>query len=236
MGVIDRVREMLAEPSLKRWLVPGSIGLGLVGVSVLTIVLLPTPKPDFEDDPIDEVFNFALLTNDFNRLPLEERLELTRMMVDRLKDLGGGESTLLAAFAAGIVGSAREQLEENAARIALDIWDSQAKGYANVPAEDRAAFLEQAAIEMTRLTEGLNGFPTDMTDDQILDRAGQQAQRDASMFRAAGERNSAAMGRFFTFMDQEIGGRASPVQRARITVLVRDMSRHFRGIDVASGD
>lgn len=217
---------------VRRWGAVIAAGVVVVGGVGAYLALRPTPIPDFEDDPIDEVFNYALLTNEFNRLPIEERLELIRTMTDRLKDLGGSDSTLLAAFAAGIVGSAREQLEENAAGIAVDIWDSQAKGYAAVAPEDRAEHIEQAAIDLVRLTDGLNGYPSDISDEEIVDRLFEQAAEDVEQFREVGQRNSAALGRMFTFMDEELGGRMSPVQRARVALFVRDMSRHFRGADI----
>jgi hypothetical protein len=85
---------------------------------------------------------------------------------------------------------------------------------------------------MTRLTEGLNGFPSDLNDDQILDRARDQAQRDAERFRSVSGQRGAAFGRMFSFLDEELGTRATPVQRGRIGLLARDLTRHLRGQDI----
>ncbi len=78
----------------------------------LAFTLRPYPMPDYEDDPLDDIFNHTLLQDEFNNLPIEERVRLVGSLIQRVEGMGSSDGTLLAAFAAGITGSAREQLEE----------------------------------------------------------------------------------------------------------------------------
>lgn len=199
-------------------------------------VLRPVPKPDFERDRLDKVFSYTLLTDEFNRLPVEERLELIGTLVQRLRSMSGEDSMLLAAFAARIEGAAREQLTENASRLAIDLWDKYAVEYENVPPESREIYLDQAFVEFTRLMESVGGAPRDIPDEQRLAEGRRQAQRDLERVRdprySPGTRQ---LSRTFQFMDQGVGGHATPQQRARAQLLMRDMARRLRGQDVSTG-
>ena len=205
-----------------------AIGAGLIAG---LLALLPTPRPDYADDPIDDVLGYTLLTSDFNQLPLEERVDLIGQVVKRVEAMSSGDGTLLASFAAGIMGEAREQLEENAATLMIDMWDAYAPGYTAIEdPEAREAYLADAVVGMTRLFERLDGDPTTKTDEELLADARRQAERDRNAFRDPTRGPSTAgVARFFNFMQREVGDRATPHQRARITELSRDMTRYLRG-------
>lgn len=208
-----------------------ALGGGLVYVALL---LMPVPKPDYETGDIQDVLGYTLLTSEFNDLPLEERIDLIGQVIKRMESMDAGEGTLMAAFAAGIMGEAREQLEENAAGIMIDVWDEFAPGYQGLtdPA-DREAYLEQATADMIRLFERMDGDPTSRTDEELLADAREQAERDQSRFNDPMRGPSTAgMARLATFMNREIGDRASPQQRARIAKISRDMTRYLRGEDL----
>src|SRR2546423_1864572 len=100
--------------ALAKWLkIGGPIAAVIVGVGAY-FAFRPVPQPDYRKDNLRKVFNYTLLTDEFNRLPIEKRLELIGQLVQRMKGMSAGDSTLLAAFAAGIAGKARAQIEENA--------------------------------------------------------------------------------------------------------------------------
>jgi hypothetical protein len=132
----------------------------LVGASVgAYFALRPRPMPDYENDPLDEIFDYTLLSDEFNRLPVEKRIELVSSIIGRLKNMGSGDSAMLAAFAAGIMGSAREQLEQNASKLAIDLWDKYADDYAKMKGEDRGAYLDKTFVEFQKTMELMGGQP-----------------------------------------------------------------------------
>ena len=210
----------------------------LVGGSVGSyFAFRPVPKPDYMTAGLDDVFNFTLLTDEFNKLPIEERLALMGMLVKRLQSMSAGDSMLLAAFASGVGGAAREQIEKNASRLAIDAWDMYAVKYTDVPEDERAEFLENVFIEFTKTMEvAVDGKPQDMTDEERLAGMERQVERDRERLRDQDRQPTGEeLGRFFGFMNNNLGGRANAQQRARGQQMLRDMTRHFRGQDIATG-
>jgi len=205
--------------------VAGAVALG-VGAY---LVLRPTPVPDYEAAPIDTLMSFTLLQEEFNRLPLERRLELIGTLVGRIEAMGSGDSLLLAAFAGSIRGAARDQLEENASRLAIDLWDSMAAEYQHVAEADREEFLTEAYVRFERAMEMMSGEVSDRTPEERLSRARAQAQRDERAMRAGEGPPPRAVGRIFDVMNNNLGGRATPLQRQRGHLLMRDMTRFLRG-------
>jgi hypothetical protein len=195
-----------------------------------------TPQPDYLKDPLDDVFNYTLLTDEFNRLPVEKRLELIGQLVTRLKGMGGGDSMLLAGFASGIAGSARKQIEENASKLAIDLWDKYAKDYSKVPDVDRGDFLDKTFIDFVKTMETVSGNPSDKPDEERLAEVRRQAQRDRERMKDSSRQPRAEdMGRMFRFMDQNVGSHATAEQRNRGMMMMRDMMRHFRNQDLSTG-
>lgn len=236
--VFDSVRRRLAGTPQKRALLlkraklGGPALLAVLGLSAW-LVLRPVPQPDYRKDSLRKVFNYTLLTDEFNRLPVEQRLELIGQLVSRLKNMSSGDSAMLAAFAAGIAGAAREQLEENASRLAIDLWDKYAEQYKDVKAEDRGAWLDATFIEFTKSMETVAGEPRDIPDEQRLAEVRRQAQRDLEQFRSGRLPPGRMMGRAFDFARNGVGAHAAPTQRTRGQLLMRDMVRRMRGEDVS---
>src|ERR1043165_1788806 len=109
----------------KRWVLGARIGAaaGAMAIGVgAYFAFRPVPMPDYATDNLDDVLGYTLLTDEFNKLPIKKRLELIAALVGRLKDMSAGDSVLMASFAAGIAGAAREQMMENASRLAVDVW------------------------------------------------------------------------------------------------------------------
>lgn len=214
------------------------IGAGLLAAGGVGgwLWLRPAPQPDYALADLDDVFDFTLLTDEFNRLPVEERLRLITQLVNRLKDLKGNDSVLLAAFAAGIGGAAREQVEQNVSRLAVDVWDKYAKDYATVPREERAAYLESAFVEFMKMREALQGEVRDISDEDRVREGREEVRRDRERMRNPDRQpNGQQLGEFFGFLDGSVGARASPAQRSRGLLMMRDMARHLRGQDIVTG-
>lgn len=195
-------------------------------------------QPDYEDDGLDLVLDYTLLTDEFNKLPIKERLALLQQLVDRMKSMDAGDSAMMAAFAAGIAGKAREQLMENASKLAIDMFDQYADKYDTVPPEDREKYIEDSMLDLVKTVESLGrgGVPRDVPDDERLADMKRDAQRDQKRM-AEGDRQETGKfaGRVFEFMQSNVGTNASPEQRAKGTLLMRDMTRHLRGQDLNTG-
>ncbi len=233
--VRDRFTSAWQDPSRKPKLVrkmwiAGSI-LGVITLVGGYFLLRPKPQPDYLDSGMDEILDYTLLTDEFNKLPLKERLALISQLVTRLKGMDSGDSALMAAFAAGIAGSARDQLMSNVSHLAIDIWDTYAVRYDQVPEEERSKYIEDAFLDFTKSMESVAGVQSSMSDAERLERARRDAKRDAEAVRSGKGPSGDQMGRMFTFMRNDVGSNATAHQRARGAVLMRDMMRHFRGDD-----
>ena len=241
LGVRDRVADRVwgtparADRS-RRFAKFGGPPLVIAAGLAAYFTLRPIPVPDYEDDPLDELFNFTLLTDEFNKLSIEKRIDLITALVSRVKDMDSSDSVLLASFAAGIMGAAREQLEENASRLAIDLWDKYALDYAKVPDADREQFIDATFIEFTKMTETIGGEPRDISDADRLDEGRRQAERDQKVLSDPDQRPDGEGTAFmFDFMRNDVGGRATPQQRSRGQLLMRDMVRRLRGDEIRSG-
>lgn len=201
----------------------------LAAIALLAwLILRPVPQPDYSKDNLKKVFNFTLLTDEFNRLPVEERLKLLGELVNRLKGMSAGDSALMAAFAAGIAGKAREQMLENASRLAIDLWDKWAAGYSHVPPDQRDVYLDNAYVEFTKMMEAVGGESRDVSDAERLEEARRQAARDQKNMQEGRTPPARMMGRAFTFLDRDVGKNSSPQQRARGLLMMRDMADRMR--------
>ncbi|MEK6701240.1 MAG: hypothetical protein AABZ53_03185 [Planctomycetota bacterium] len=224
---VDRKRKV----RLASWI---ACGLLVVGAGAgAYMVFGPTPKPDYEVDPFDDVLDYTLLTDDFNSLPLDQRLELIRQLVGRFKDMGDSESSLVAAFAAGISGEARKQLEKNASRLVLDLMDKHALEYEKAKPEDKEKALDDALVGLSKTFEALGGKISDKTDSERIAEAEENAKRDEKWIKSADSQRLGDMtGRMMSTMNDTIAQQASPQQRGRMAPMMRDMTRHLRGQSV----
>ncbi|GIW74677.1 MAG: hypothetical protein KatS3mg103_1199 [Phycisphaerales bacterium] len=218
----------------RRWWPAGLAALLALGFGVYLLVR-PTPVPDYATGRIDTLMDFTLLKSEFNALPLERRLELVGLLAERLQGMSSSESLMLAAFAGSIRGKAREQLEENISRLAIDLWDSLAEDYQDVPPEQREQYLAEAFVRFETTLEALGGQVRDRTPEERLERARRQAQRDQQAIQDGRGPPARVVGRMFEVMNNNFGRHASPVERRRGELLMRDMTRFLRGQSVGGG-
>ena len=52
------------------------------------------PPPDYATADIDEILDYTLITDDFNQLPVEQRLQLIRELVNRFMGMDGSDSVM----------------------------------------------------------------------------------------------------------------------------------------------
>jgi hypothetical protein len=232
----SRMDDPQKRPSMVRNLrIAAAVGVIGAGIGIYFAVR-PVPQPDYLNGALDEVFNYTLLTDEFNKLPVEKRLELIGQLVQRLKSMDGDDSVLMAGFAAGIAGAARKQIEENASRLAIDMWDKYAKDYTKVPESEKSEYLDQTFLSFVKMMETVGGQPRDKPDEERLSEVRRQVARDRERLKdPTRQPKGEDLGRMFRFMDQNVGGHASPEQRTRGMMMMRDMMRHFRNQDVGTG-
>lgn len=233
----DRWQGAMENPRTRRRLqIAGAFAVIGIGIGAY-FIFRPTPQPDYLFDPLDDVFNFTLLEDEFNQMPVEERLKLIAKLVDRLKNMSSSDSLLMAAFAGGVEGSARKQLEENVSRLAIDVWDKYAKDYGAVGDDEKGEYLEKTFVEFSEMMESLGGEPRDIKpEERIADVKEQAAREQERMTSADGPKPPGEMlGKGFEFMNNNVGGYANPQQKARGQQMMRDMMRHFRGQDPSTG-
>lgn len=210
----------------------GLLGAGS-GAALAWAAFRPINAPDASLDPLTSVLDFTLLDKDFRRLPVRERLELVLQLAQRLQSMSAGDSVLVAAFAAGIAGEARKQLEENMRTLAIDLMADYAKNYSTVDDAGREAFLDQTALEWSKMLEQMTGQESDATDEERLADMRDQSRRDAEQGRRSdGPLTPDNVASFFQSMQSDVNGDANPTQRAQTARFVRDMTRHLRGRDI----
>ncbi|MBX3358618.1 MAG: hypothetical protein KF745_09320 [Phycisphaeraceae bacterium] len=220
----------------RKWLVRVAVAsvvvLGIGGAAWAAIEFWPRRQPDYLADPMDEVLDFTLLTTDFNKLPIDKRLSLIKDLISRLKNMTPQDAALMAAFATRLQEEARRQLEENAKRLALDVLDTYADDYRNVPEEERARFMDQKLLEFTRMMEDLAGDRIGLSenDDERLAQLKRQAKRDQERLREGGAPPIRADRVSQLIVDMQRDAHlTSPLQQAQMTRFMRDMVRHVRG-------
>lgn len=215
--------------------VGGAAAVVALGVGVY-LAVRPVPQPDYMSGGLDDIFNYTLLTDEFNALPIDERMKLIGQLVARMKSMTSGDSMLMAGFATGIAGAARKQIEANASRLAIDMWDKYAKDYSAVADGERGDYLDKTFLDFVKTMEAVAGESRDKPDEERLADVKKQAARDRERMKDTQRQPRAEdLSNTFRFMDQNVGGHASPEQRTRGLVMMRDMVRHFRGQDTSTG-
>lgn len=228
-------RAALRDPRVRLTLGTSAGMLALAGAIVGIATLAGPSRPDYSSDRIDALFQYTLLTDDFNKLSVRERAEMIGQLVQRIGSMGSSDSVLMAAFASTISGEAREQLMDNASKLFVDMIDEQAVAYSpGAPKEERIAQIEQSMVNMMKLVEEMTGEKRDITDEERVEEMNRQAQRDMRRVEE-GQMGAQDAGRLFGIMNRTLGSRSSPHQTARGGRMLRDMSRHMRGQDIDTG-
>lgn len=222
---------------LKRSILSALVVLVCAGSAFAYVQMRPRAVPDVFADDLADVLDYTLLTDAFNKLSVDERLALIKRLVERLKSMDSNDSALVAGFAAGIGGKAREQLQKNAEKLMVDIWDKFSAEYARVKPEDRDAYLDKSFVDMTKMFEDVSGFSVPIKDEQRVDEARKQAKRDEKMMKGASQRpmNVERAAGFMGFINDRGQKLTSPEQRGRMAGFSRDMTRRLRGQDIKTG-
>jgi len=218
----------------RRELIIGAVALlvlALIGaVLYWWIVVRWKPPPSIFDNPVDDALGYLALP-DFNKLPVEERMRFLMELADRFRGLQPGESAAAAAFLAGIVGPARDQLHENARYLAKDILAAGAAEYLELPESERGAFIDKWLSEWMRTGERLTrGKEREKSDDERMKDVRGDMERGRE--RTAGREPVAApteraAGRFLDFWQTEVEQASTPKEQGQIVKFMDDIRKHL---------
>ena len=152
-----------------------------IGAPVLAFTVFSGSRkpPSIFDTPIDGVADY-LVSDDFSKLTVQERLEFLRELYERFSGLEQSESAVLAGFLAGLSGPAKEQARDNARILAKDILVEGAQGYLALASEaDRGRYIDDWLIKWVRFGEEVTGEDSPRTEQDILESLRRDARRDA---------------------------------------------------------
>lgn len=215
------------------------VAVGAVGVVLIAAILIFAwwwfavrwqPPPSIFDSPVEDVLGY-LSMDDFSQLPLEERIAFLVEFSDRFRGMSQEDSAAMAAFLAGLSGPVREQATENARILAKDILAEGASTYVNLPAEERAAYMDEWIAQWMRLGERVTrGEERDRSDEErverIRDRAREDSTREIDPDRIRPLTATGAV-RFMDFWAREVETSASPREQGQIVLFMRDLRKHL---------
>jgi hypothetical protein len=240
---MDRWRiEHFLRSDLPRWLEERRRTLfAAAGVAVLGLLLTGglawwssrwKPPPSIFDTPVDDVLGY-LAIDDFNRLPLAERVRFMVDFANRFRSLEQSESAVMAAFLAGLAGKAREQLTQNARTLAKDILAEGASAYVNLPPRERARFIDEWLVRWSKVGEEISrGEVGNRSDEDRIaefrreaERGPQRAGRQGADLRLT----EVGAARFLNFWQSDVEKAASPREQAQITRFMTDVRKRLTG-------
>ncbi len=185
--------------------------------------------PSIFDSPVDDVLGYLAL-DDFNKLPLDERMRFMLELSDRFRGADGAESAAWAGFLAGVKGPVRAQLTQNARVLAKDILADGARNYVNLPPAERGKYIEEWVVKWSKMGERLaTGKERDRSDSDRINDFKRQSERGES--RMEGRTipdldDSRALG-FLDFWQSEVEVASTPVEQGQIAKFLDDVRGHF---------
>jgi hypothetical protein len=198
------------------------------GAAYGAAMLMPKSEPDVFADDLADVLDYTLVSEEFNKLPIEQRLKLLQEVIARLKGADSQDSAMVAAFAAGLTGPMRAQLMRNAEKLAVDVWDKFASEYATVPVGERDAYLDKAFVDFTNMMEEIAGLDSGVDEGQRMERARRDMQRGTPRDMPPMDAGRAAG--LVQWMNDRAGKYTTPMQQANMASFARDMSRRMSGV------
>ncbi|MDA1008463.1 MAG: hypothetical protein O2800_05610 [Planctomycetota bacterium] len=188
------------------------------------------PPPSIFDCPVDNVLSY-LTRDDFNALPLKDRIEYMMQFADRFRGLKAGESASMAAFLAGVTGPTRKQMTQNMRILAKDVLAEGASTYLTLDEKDRKTYIDKWTCDWIRFAErAATGNESKKTDTEILKGIEKQASRDTNRVKELGEipglDSDGAMA-FLGFFHTQVEGTASPREQGQIARFLDDVRGHY---------
>jgi hypothetical protein len=180
--------------------------------------------PSIFDSPVDDVTSF-LADDDFNALPIDERIKFISDTAKRFQSMSQTDSAVAAAFFAGLSGPASEQMVNNARVLGKDILMQGAAGYQNLKDDkSRAAFIEQWLVKWVRFGRDMTGRQGTVSDQELLDGLSNQAKRDVER---QGEVDEFLAQQMMDFWERDVMNIASPREQGEIFLFLPAVRDHL---------
>jgi hypothetical protein len=214
-----------------------SFGIGGGSLAALALLVwgilwwyVPAP-PDPLDDSMMEVGEFILLSDRFNELPIQERIDMLADVAERFRNPTTEDAGELAALAASIRRDTREQLEENAAELVKDVFDQFAADYDDIPVDDRALYMDNALVEMSKLIDRFDPDADERDDNERLAEMRKENDRNDNWRRRSD--GPERINRIRRLLRDDIMTQTNVAERGRLIRFMGDMTRHLRGEDIS---
>ncbi len=205
------------------------VGLGVFGAGYWWFAVRWQPPPSIFDSPVDDVLGY-LAMDDFNKLPLKDRMRFLMDFADRFRGMGQSDSALMAGFLAGLTGPTREQLTQNARLLAKDILAEGAAKYVDLPNAEKAKFLDDWLAEWLKTGERLaTGETSPEPDGERVRKFKENAKDDSTRPRDTSRMPSLTdkgATRFLDFWESDVQQASSPKEQGQITRFMDDLRKH----------
>lgn len=189
-----------------------------------------TPPPSIFDSPVDDVVGY-LAMDDFSQLSLEERMKYLGEFASRFRGFDQEDSAATAAFLAGVTGSTREQMRQNARTLAKDVLLDGAEGYFATSEAERGAYLDEwLAGWQRRAEEMVTGDARAMDDDARAAEIKDDARADMTRERDPDDLpplDSRATARFLGLWQSDIEAASTPREQGQIIRFMEDLRVHI---------
>lgn len=189
-----------------------------------------TPPPSIFDSPVDDVVGY-LAMDDFSQLSLEERMKYLGEFASRFRGFDQKDSAATAAFLAGVTGSTREQMRQNARTLAKDVLLDGAEGYFATSEAERGAYLDEwLAGWQRRAEEMVTGDARAMDDDARAAEIKDDARADMTRERDPDDLpplDSRATARFLGLWQSDIEAASTPREQGQIIRFMEDLRVHI---------
>lgn len=185
------------------------------------------PPPSIFDTPVDDVLGYLAL-DDFNKLPLDERMRFLMDLATRFRDMDSSDSATMAGFFAGLTGPVRQQLTQNVRVLARDILAQGASGYFS--AANKGEYIDKWVVDWMKMGEKLaTGKERERSDKERIEGIRRQAKRNDTRF---GEGTTPALTEdnaldFVSFWQKEVEVTASPKQQGQIARFLDDVRKRY---------
>ncbi|MSR44573.1 MAG: hypothetical protein EXS15_04340 [Phycisphaerales bacterium] len=187
------------------------------------------PPPSIFDTPVDDVLGY-LAMDDFNELPLEERMKFLLDLSNRFRGMESSESAAMAGFFAGVTGPARKQMTQNVRVLVRDILMQGATGYFELPPSDQGKYIDEWIVNWEKMGEKLaTGKERERTDEERIRGVRRQSERNEERLQdrtIAPLSPDGALG-FMSLWQKEVEVTASPKQQGQIARFLDDVRKRY---------
>lgn len=225
---LDRISERVGARTKWTAIVLAILALGWSGAWVWNRMRWH-PPPNIFDSPVDDVLGYLAL-DDFNKLPLEERMRFLMELADRFRGMDSSDSAAMAGFLAGVSGPARKQLTQNVRVLARDILAQGAAGYFSASDKEKGKYIDDWVLSWTKMGEKLaTGKENPRSDKERLERIKRDSDRNEKRIadRDTPELDEDGALGFMSFWQKEVEGTASPKQQGQIARFLEDVRKRY---------